>query len=86
MNINKPATDIIFEYTWCDYLTRCPHYKRIDVGSFDCRCCDHYCGSRFDIENKEIEIKKLSHSHYKRYATRFKGIVYCKYSENNETS
>ena len=29
-----------FKYTWCDYLTKCKHFPNIEVGSYDCACCE----------------------------------------------
>lgn len=33
---------IEFEYTWCDYLTPCPHGRDCFVGDFDCSICPHF--------------------------------------------
>ena len=33
---------ILYEYTWCDYLTPCPHGNDCFVGDYDCFMCKHF--------------------------------------------
>ena len=45
--------EIKYEYNWCDYLTKCPHYKKIDVGSFECHCCKFNEGLELEPATEE---------------------------------
>ena len=62
---------IEFEYTWCDYLTPCPHGRDCFVGDYDCSTCE-FCG----------EIKTLSSTddslNYSKYVKVYKGYIKCK--------
>ena len=49
--------EIKYEYNWCDYLTKCPHYKTIDVGSFQCHSCKFNEG--FELEPPTEEQEKI---------------------------
>ena len=44
-----------FKYTWCDYLTKCKHFKNIEVGSYECSCCQ-YCWQMKLQEKSEYKL------------------------------
>ena len=33
---------IDYEFTWCDFLTPCPHGKDCMVGDYDCMQCENF--------------------------------------------
>lgn len=37
----KSIKIIKYEFTWCDYLTPCPHNNDIMIGSYECESCKH---------------------------------------------
>jgi hypothetical protein len=60
-----------YEYTWCDFLTPCPH-KDCEVGSYECHTCENFINATLLSD----EISKADG--YKRYVMINKGIVTCK--------
>ena len=71
---NKTLT---FEYTWCDYLTLCPHRENIEIGCFDCYDCKYYVSSSIDGTTNEDKT-----SVYKKYIKIMKGVVFCAHPNN----
>lgn len=71
---NKALT---FEYTWCDYLTPCPHRENIEIGCFDCYDCKYYVSSSIDGTTNEDKT-----SDYKKYIKIMKGVVFCAHPNN----
>lgn len=71
--------EIYFEYTWCDYLTKCPYKSNIEVGSFDCHCCKYNEGLILDKKEDEVNLMKISDKLYykKRYGSVYTGICKC---------
>lgn len=67
------ANKIKFEYTWCDYLTPCPHGRDCFVGDFDCSICSHFAEI---VPLLPMEKEKIGD--YKKYSKIFKGEIICK--------
>lgn len=66
-----------FEYTWCDFLTPCPHRENIEIGSFDCSECKYFISSRNGgTTNKEVA------GDYTKYSKIMKGVVFCTHPNN----
>lgn len=61
---------VYFEFSWCDYLTPCQYKEGVDVGSYDCSCCEFF--SRMEI-TKDI----FPPADYARYCAKGKGFVCC---------
>jgi C4-type Zn-finger protein len=38
------SKNMIFERTWCDYLTPCPYINNIEIGSYECSTCGYFDG------------------------------------------
>ena len=66
---------IDFEYTWCDYLTPCPHGRDCFVGDFECSICPHFV----DIVSLPIIDNKAGD--YSRYCKTMKGQIICNFGE-----
>lgn len=63
---------IPYTRTWCDYLTKCPHFPDIEVGSYECcNCC------MFHVEAKE-DNKKFEPCDYSRYSALINGYIKCR--------
>ena len=73
--------DIKFEYNWCEYLTRCPHYKSIDVGSFECHCCKFNEGIELipptEQEQQILNLRSCDKDYCKRYFLKQYGKCKC---------
>ena len=69
--------NIEFEYTWCDYLTPCPHRENIEVGGFDCSECRYFISSR-----SESSRYNSGNDNYKKYTEVLKGVVFCAHPYN----
>lgn len=65
-----------YNFSWCDFLTPCPHHKDCCVGDYDCLNC------KFFIKN-EI-TKQVTIDDYKDYFNIGSGIVTCKKQIDNE--
>ena len=65
MNIN-------YEYTWCEYLTPCPHGRDCFVGDYDCHICPLFVGINTlpDVDDSPLD--------YGKYVKVYKGIIKCK--------
>lgn len=57
-----------YQYTWCDYLTKCKHFPNIEVGSYECVCCP-YSGKM------TLDSSFETGQYFKEY----EGTVECKY-------
>lgn len=71
---DRPIREVRFEFTWCDFLTRCT-YKDYDVrvGDYDCHQCPYFVDSCIE--------KPITGTGVTSYAPYFKigiGIVKCK--------
>ena len=64
MNIN-------YEYTWCEYLTPCPHGRDCFVGDYDCSICEYNNG------NNTSPIDDIF-TDYGKYSRIYKGCIKCK--------
>lgn len=62
-----------FEMTWCDYLTKCPHFPHIEVGSYDCEQCKRFKSRRMLTD----KIWSLPVGDLKKYMKVDRGIVTC---------
>lgn len=65
---------IKFEYTWCEYLTPCPHGRDCFVGDYDCSVCTHF-GEIVPILPTDDDSEM---GDYKKYAKTFVGEIICK--------
>lgn len=59
-----------YNFSWCDFLTPCPHNKGCCVGDYDCLQC------KFFVKNEITE--QVTIDCYKDYFNVGKGIVICK--------
>ena len=57
-----------YQYTWCDYLTKCKHFPNIEVGSYECVCCPHSGKMTLDSSFETGQ-----------YFKEYEGTVECKY-------
>lgn len=64
-----------YNFSWCDFLTPCPHHKDCCVGDYDCLNCE------FFIKNEITE--QVTIDCYKDYFNVGKGIVTCKKQIDN---
>lgn len=65
-----------YNFSWCDFLTPCPHHKDCYVGDYDCLRC------KFFVKNDII--KQVTVNSYKDYFNIGTGIITCKKQINNE--
>lgn len=72
----RQFTNIPFEFTWCDYLTPCPHRPNIMVGDYDCCNCANYVSSR----QESFKYDKQN-DNYKNYGLVLSGVVFCKFKK-----
>ena len=63
-----------FEFTWCDYLTPCPHKKDVMIGDYDCSECEYHIAVK---QNNLICDASNSYSKYSKVAN---GVVFCAHS------
>lgn len=70
---------IRFEYTWCDYLTKCPYNQGCMVGDYDCSQCQYHVS--IEEEGKQYTTPTTD---YKKYAIAHSGIVGCRYMNSFE--
>ena len=68
---NTSIKELMFEFTWCDYLTPCPFRKDVFIGDYDCTICPKFIS--INIE-KGINGSTID---YKRYADVGQGVVTC---------
>lgn len=64
-----------YNFSWCDFLTPCPHHKDCCVGDYDCLNCE------FFVKNDITE--QVIIDGYKDYFNIGKGIVTCKKQIDN---
>jgi len=48
-----------YKMTWCDYLTPCEHFPKIDVGSFYCSQCKYFEGHNCFVDIPTGEYFKV---------------------------
>lgn len=68
-----------FETTWCDYLTTCPDFSDIQIGSYECHQCPYFNGitEKTTDEFRQMNMEKCG---YQKYSiVKSKGVVSCKY-------
>lgn len=65
---------IEFEYTWCEYLTPCPHGRDCFVGDFDCSICPHFV----KIVPQITPPINNKNGDYGKYCVVFVGKIICK--------
>lgn len=65
-----------YNFSWCDFLTPCPHHKDCCVGDYDCLNCEFF-GENEITEQVTIDC-------YKDYFNIGSGIVTCKKQIGNE--
>ena len=70
---------IRFEYTWCDYLTKCKYMKDIEVGSYECSKCPHHKSFELD-EKSNVDFTIPESNRYNKYFTVSTGTVLCDFS------
>ena len=66
-----------YNFSWCDFLTPCPHHKDCCVGDYDCLNCE------FFVKNNIIKSVTFD-PYYKGYFNIGNGIVTCKKQIDNE--
>jgi hypothetical protein len=64
------ANKIPFTFTWCDYLTPCPHNENVCVGDYDCFSCKY-----FDKMMITQDIERCGG--YEQYCLQGTGFVVC---------
>ena len=65
--------NIEFEMTWCDYLTPCPHFPDIEVGSYECEQCKYFKSRKMATNN----IWSRPVGDLNKYMKVDKGVVVC---------
>ena len=63
---------ITYEFTWCDFLTPCPHGNNCMVGDHDCMICKHFYSNEI--------LKSIHPCGMESYSTYFDigvGIIKC---------
>lgn len=68
---NSKMNDFEYKFSWCDFLTPCPHHKDCCVGDYDCQQCE------FFVKNEIIKSVTFD-PYYKGYFNIGNGIVTCK--------
>lgn len=74
---NSKMSEFEYDFSWCDFLTPCPHNKGCMVGDYDCLNCE------FFVKNNIIKSVTLD-PYYKGYFNIGSGIVTCKKQIDNE--
>lgn len=69
---------IKFEYTWCDYLTPCPHGRDCFVGDYDCSICP-FC-EKYIVNKTPNASTKIDD--YGKYCKVYSGEITCKFTKN----
>lgn len=67
---------ITYEFTWCDFLTPCPHGNDCMVGDCDCLCCQHFISTEI--------LKPIYPCGTESYSTYFDvgvGVVNCSFNK-----
>ena len=73
---NSKMSDFEYNFSWCDFLTPCPHHKDCCIGDYDCLNCE------FFVKNDITE--QVTIDGYKDYFNIGKGVVTCKKQIDNE--
>ena len=69
--------NVDYKYTWCEFLTPCPHGRDCFVGDFDCSVCAFFVKVNpiNATQNSETKID------YSRYSKIYKGQILCKFKK-----
>lgn len=72
--------NVDYEFTWCDFLTPCPHGKDCLVGDFCCTQCEYFKSHGI---HKNIVVNGTES--YKSYFDVGTGWVNCEYEDGNNS-